>query len=469
MPDVPPPPIRTSPQSISQGQSTGRNTPSPKLRNRPLDRAATFADSSTLKAPRRSSLLSDYSLDEARQSFRSSTDDLLLPKPSRLGAGDSQETSSWHSAPLAFALLPAVGGLLFKNGVAVVTDVMLLGLAAIFLNWSVRLPWDWYHSSQSVRLRQPRPTQENAEETDEDDNEGNAVSPSFDGADPAPSLPIKSSEDTNNDDEVRGSAASELHYHEYLALFSCFLSPLLGAYLLHALRSQLSRPSEGLVSNYNLTIFLLAAEIRPVSHLVRLIQARTLFLQRIVNNNPYEDVSEQGNIEDLQKRLEALEARTAIDNVANSSDSKGTKPSVSITAEVRRGLQPDLDALNRAVRRYEKRATLQTMQNESRLRDLESRLQDALSLAAAAAHSGQNQRPGFASILVEWICAAVVLPLQASWAFINLPAQVAARLIAYTTSTAANGSSKKDRRAAAGRSHGRGAGDRVPGRLAKKI
>lgn len=92
---------------------------------------------------RRSSNFSDYSLNEARRSFQSSTDDLLLPRASRDAAAlpAEQESSAWHSAPLAFALLPAVGGMLFKNGSSVITDIMLLGLAAIFLNWSVRLPW----------------------------------------------------------------------------------------------------------------------------------------------------------------------------------------------------------------------------------------------------------------------------------------------------------------------------------------
>lgn len=92
---------------------------------------------------RRSSNFSDYSLNEARRSFQSSTDDLLLPRVSRdAGAVPAeQESSAWQSAPLAFALLPAVGGMLFKNGSSVITDIMLLGLAAIFLNWSVRLPW----------------------------------------------------------------------------------------------------------------------------------------------------------------------------------------------------------------------------------------------------------------------------------------------------------------------------------------
>jgi hypothetical protein len=110
------------------------DAPTPGIR-----RSATEAP--TQGARRRSSGFSEYSLSEARKTFQSSTDDLLLPKPSATGLEPSHDSSAWHSAPLAFALLPAIGGMLFKNGSSVITDVMLLGLAAIFLNWSVRLPW----------------------------------------------------------------------------------------------------------------------------------------------------------------------------------------------------------------------------------------------------------------------------------------------------------------------------------------
>jgi len=99
-------------------------------------------DAPTPGVRRRSSNFSEYSLREARKSFQSSTDDLLLPKPSAAaGHESSHDSSPWHSAPLAFALLPAIGGMLFTNGSSIITDVMLLGLAAIFLNWSVRIPW----------------------------------------------------------------------------------------------------------------------------------------------------------------------------------------------------------------------------------------------------------------------------------------------------------------------------------------
>ena len=130
------PPLTT--QTSNVAKSSARASLSP-LRQRTMNRAATFAESSTYPTlrPRRSSTFS-----ESAQSLRSSTDNLLLPrtkKPEEVI--QTEEESHWHSIPLALALLPAVVGLAFKNGGAVVTDITLLALAAIFLNWSVRLPW----------------------------------------------------------------------------------------------------------------------------------------------------------------------------------------------------------------------------------------------------------------------------------------------------------------------------------------
>lgn len=131
-------------------------SPAPGLQRRRLttNRFST-QDLTPLGARRRSSI---DSLREARRSFQDSTDDLLMPKPDLHGHEKSIESSAWDSAPLAFALLPAVGGLIFTNGSSVITDVMLLGLAAIFLNWSVRLPWyvlialTGYHATKLTEL-----------------------------------------------------------------------------------------------------------------------------------------------------------------------------------------------------------------------------------------------------------------------------------------------------------------------------
>lgn len=105
-----------------------------------LGATSTFEDMSHPLKRRRSSTFSD-SIDDAKQSIKSSTDDLLLPRLRSEGLPSHLEPSHWHSTPLALALLPAIGGIFFQNGSAIVTDFTLLGLAAIFLNWSVRLPW----------------------------------------------------------------------------------------------------------------------------------------------------------------------------------------------------------------------------------------------------------------------------------------------------------------------------------------
>lgn len=203
---------------------------------------------------------------------------------------------------------------------------------------------------------------------------------------------------------------------------------MVGAWLLHTIRSQLSRPSEGLVSNYNLTIFLLASELRPLSHLIKMIQARTLYLQRTLNTSTTAEDSPHppSIVLDLTSRLDDLEAHvTASANPVTNPSSPTT--TTQLTTEVRKSIQPDLDALNRAVRRYEKRATLLAMQTESRLQDLEARMSDAITLAAAAERSSYSKtsRRGSAFVLLDWICAAVVLPVQTVWTIASLPAKVA--------------------------------------------
>ena len=122
--------------AVPIGKTSGRHSPSPHQR-RPLPRGSAMADTSHPLKHRRSSNFSD----STRQSLKSSTDDLLLPRAKSPDLWTSHEPSHWHSIPLALALLPALGGLFFPNGSVIVTDLTLLILAAIFLNWAVRLPW----------------------------------------------------------------------------------------------------------------------------------------------------------------------------------------------------------------------------------------------------------------------------------------------------------------------------------------
>ena len=76
------------------------------------------------------------------------------------------------------------------------------------------------------------------------------------------------------------AALRELQIHELFALGLCFVGPLIGAYILHIIRNQIS--VHDLMSNLHLTLFILGAELRPVRHLIKLLQVRTLHLQRLV-------------------------------------------------------------------------------------------------------------------------------------------------------------------------------------------
>jgi len=98
--------------------------------------------------PRRSSNFSEIS-QEAR--------DTLNPSLQTQEAARGRPT--WDVLPLAFAFLPAIGGVLVQGvsdigvapfpalpdskfqGNAFVTDLMLLLLSAVFLHWSVTQPW----------------------------------------------------------------------------------------------------------------------------------------------------------------------------------------------------------------------------------------------------------------------------------------------------------------------------------------
>ncbi|PGH18280.1 hypothetical protein AJ79_00619 [Helicocarpus griseus UAMH5409] len=450
---------KSSPLNQASSQTGASLTASaPHLRHRPLTRSATGTFAEPPPTPpgpgrlRRSSTFSD-TVSEARQSIKSSTDDLFLPRVhSRITAPDNENESHWQSVPLVLALLPAVGGLLFKNGTAVATDITLLIVTAVFLNWSIRLPWDWYRSAQEMAQRvpseeefdmdviieepEPEPGKEEDRDKDTSPQEGESIRPAI-------SPPVRTPQS-----EAAKAAVKELHQHELVALASCFVFPLIGAWLLHAIRSQLSRPSEGLVSNYNLTIFLLAAEIRPFSHLLKMVQARTLYLQRVVASSKLErrEKIDAAKIRDLSTRLEELEAHIA-DSASKNQDQQqqlprsplddhpspttapvaDTKPSDSNTllTTLREQIQPDLEALNRAMRRYEKRTALSAYETETRLQSLEKRVSDAISLSAATQRSTSAQRRSPLFILLNWLCAAVVLPMQALWALGSLPPRAA--------------------------------------------
>ncbi|KAI5465622.1 hypothetical protein BGZ63DRAFT_348546 [Mariannaea sp. PMI_226] len=463
--------------TVSAADDTRRMS-RPSIRIQSPSSAAEASSSPSFEGPpRRSSNFSEISLNEAR--------DILNPQPIRHGAADQQiaagESSSLASLSLAFALLPALAGVLFKNGSAVVTDVMLLGLAGVFLHWSVTQPWQWYHSAQEVRIQHEQSTETAIEDDSDIDSPTSAPAqrPSLDNVpeEDATQAETELKPERNQLTTQQQSALAELYLYEILALISCFILPLVGAYLLHAIRSQLSRPSEGLVSNYNLTIFLLVSELRVFSHMIKLVQSRTLHLQRVVQGNSvgFSTAHSAEQLETILLRLERLESRTTAEETAPMYDGKQesskTGQESAIARDVRNTIQPELDALNRAVRRYEKKATLLQFQTESRFAGMNARLDDAIALAASAAKNSASHTNLFVWA-IESLTAMVLLPFKTLMRILLLPFNT---LLALASRNKKNGPPSKMSRNARGNAkagkagtQARYGGDRVPTRVSKR-
>ncbi|QDS70039.1 hypothetical protein FKW77_003962 [Venturia effusa] len=375
----------------------------------------------------------------SRQFSRTSTDNIFLPRISEDPLNDPDEpTQQWHSLALAFVALPAFAGLFFDNGSAIMTDVLMLGLGCLFLYWSIKWPWQWYYSTQELKLAEVDPdaeyaiVEEDSEEYDQEKTEGEADPLAEDKA---------PGRFPGHVTTRRAEARKSLEALELTALLSCFISPMLVAFMLHNIRPYLSRPSGGIVSNSNLSMFVLAAEVRPVLHFFRLVEEKTLHLQRIVQSLPASEESQRlDQIESLAKRLEDLETREAIPLAAIAKE-KSAASEPAVERNVRQSLQPQLDALNRAVRRYEKRAMTQAIVTEARLQDLEARLKDALSLAAAASRGQQNG--GFFDYILSWVSMLAMAPVEAFRALLLWPMQLATEIYVFLL-----GPRKKKRRSA---------------------
>ena len=165
-----------------------------------------------------------------------------------------------------------------------------------------------------------------------------------------------------------------------------------------------------------------------------MVQTRTLHLQRTIATNPYLPLQSSPSasaLTDLSTRLAELESHIADTTTANGNTSK-SPPLQDLTSQIRKNLQPDLDALNRAVRRYEKKATLLAMQTESRLVDLEKRMTDAITLAAAAERTSQSnrQRSGSSiSLLFDYVATVAMLPIRVAWGSVTLPGRLIAGMV----------------------------------------
>ena len=306
-----------------------------------------------------------------------------------------------------------------------------------------RLHRTWYYSAQQRRYIDPdEPPFDGTIPEEEYEN-------SIDGTEDNPNSGMERSSVKERGGAASGTlaqleASQALKRQERMAFAACFLGPLVGAYLLHTIRGQL-KVTEGLVSDYNLTIFVMVAELRPIARLMKMQEERMFHLQRIVKSDPQE-LMNPGDTQAISQRLSELEER--LSQPTSNNDLETSR----VATEVRQGLQTQLDAITRAIRRYEKRSAAQTIQIEARFQEVDRRLKDALSLAAAAARTGQ--RPGLLSVVITWFITIVNSAMQTVWDIALFPLRTALSITIEIKSYFVKDDERQSRRRVKGQSNG---------------
>lgn len=245
----------------------------------------------------------------------------------------------------------------------------------------------------------------------------------------APSL-VKKWERARQVDDAR----YRLRAREVMALIMCFLAPAAATFALHLIRGYLTWHSEGLFSNFNLGIVFLATEIGPLLHSTKLLLSQTLHLQRIVHTNPYRVAHvTPSELRELLRRVGDLEARVLAKpgqqgyagcecNDPQQQQSKLRQLREDVTREVRTAVDPDIESVVRAVRRYERKTSTLTHETEQQMLDLRRRLDDAIALSAVVArNSAQRGWAGWAAdgslyvarlpvLVVAWMASLFLSP-----------------------------------------------------------
>ncbi|KAK9467412.1 hypothetical protein V1512DRAFT_261136 [Lipomyces arxii] len=223
--------------------------------------------------------------------------------------------------PIVFALCPAFVGMVFDGGSQAVTDLLLLSIMGLYLHWLVKAPYEWYRDARvhAVRLEMYPCTY---------DEERVRV--------------------------TRERAISNLARTELASVFACFLGPLAGGVMLHVVRGQLRSGGSGLVSDFNITLFVLSAGVRGVLVASEYVQHRTSVLHQVVRTQPLSKVEIlELKMQNLELRVDGVEDEHALDEPH---------------------LRSDVDALTRTMRRYERQQAEMMAFFNGKLHDLDSKL-----------------------------------------------------------------------------------------------
>ena len=340
-------------------------------------------------------------------------------KASKAAAGASTEAvSNFQYAPTVVALLPIFCSLIFGSHSEHWTDLMLLILVAIYLHNCVTVPWDYYRHS-TLRLR---------------------------------------SYDTKTMTLEQRGAFEALQRATRNAFLGLVIGPVLGAALLHYIRSALDRPANGLISNFNIGVFVLAAEIRPMRIAYKYLVSRSDKLQKQLVDAPesqYDQLRDQvgllhEQIEKLQRELDHY--HQGMNGITNGNAAgkaalsrRESTAAAQVQAVASAAAQEEVEALKRAMRRYERHEQQLKDQWEERLQLLEmsiSRQRDESTSPLRSSPpsmrrvSFRNEEPrstsaptkgrkSFIRRLSGGLLSILAIPIKPVWFIISIPARLA--------------------------------------------
>lgn len=142
------------------------------------------------------------------------------------------------------------------------------------------------------------------------------------------------------DHAKRKLITAELRRHELAGLLWVMFSPVIAGCTLQYSRYLLSNVDR-YISSFNVTVFILAASIKPLSHVIMLLQERTLFLQS-------EALISESKVEALETKMDLLEKE-----LYGLRKAYATKKDLGQV--VTDDINPSLQQIAKALKRFEKR------------------------------------------------------------------------------------------------------------------
>ncbi|KAI8996796.1 hypothetical protein BDB01DRAFT_734282 [Pilobolus umbonatus] len=212
---------------------------------------------------------------------------------------------------------------------------MLLLILYYVYKW-LTVPWTYYESAQSRRIIHDSALSKSAKD-------------------------MKNGQETSETDSYKKEEiASELRRHELAGLIWVVLSPAFAGYTLQYSRNFLSS-ADKYISTFNISVFVLAALVKPLSHVMTLLQDRTLYLQ-----------SELGipdnDLNNLKKKFEILD-----DEVHILKEAYATKKDLGQVAD---DINPAIQHLAKTLRRFEKRDNALRTWAEEQFSSVETKMRE---------------------------------------------------------------------------------------------